>query len=178
MPHHAADEKLIAQAGPAMFRLGRLIPRTVAQVVADRSEEALNLQRILVVDAIDVERCAGGEATVGSVAARLGVDPSTASRLVAEAVRLGSIERVASQQDGRRVHLRLTDRGSELLVSSRRFQQAVFEQLTEQWSRRDKYELARLLIKLAKASQPDQLQALQQFVAAERTERVSGERSP
>jgi DNA-binding MarR family transcriptional regulator len=137
-----------------MFRLGRLIPRTVAQVVAERSNEALNLQRILVVDAIDVERSSGSKATVGSVAARIGVDPSTASRLVAEAVRSGSVERVASQQDGRRVHLRLTDKGSDLLATSHHHQQVVFEQLTREWSTRDKRELARLIIKLAEETTP------------------------
>lgn len=177
MPRRAADKDLIAQAGPAMFRLGRLIPRTVAQVIADGSEEALSLQRILVVDAIDIERSSGGQATVGSVAARLGVDASTASRLVAQAVRLGSVQRVASQQDGRRIHLGLTERGDQLLATSRRFQQAVFEQLTQQWSQHDKHELARLMIKLADATHPGQTEALQQFVTTARAERVSQERS-
>jgi DNA-binding MarR family transcriptional regulator len=160
-----------------MFRLGRLIPRTVAQVVADGSGEALSLQRILVVDAIDVERSQGSDATVGSVAAHLGVDPSTASRLVAEAVRSGSVQRVASQQDGRRVHLRLTDRGEELLAGSRRFQQAVFERLTQQWSERDKHQLARLMIKLLDANGLDQVEALQHSVLEARAEGVSGEGS-
>lgn len=137
-----------------MFRLGRLIPRTVAQVADQRSDEALNIQRILVVDAIDTERSSGTDATVGSVAAHIGVDPSTASRLVGEAVRSGNVERVASQQDGRRIHLRLTDQGRDLLATSRRFQQDIFEELTREWSDRDKHELARLMIKLAEDTGP------------------------
>jgi DNA-binding MarR family transcriptional regulator len=144
-----AQEAPASQAGPAMFRLGRLIPRTVAQVVNERTDQALTIQHILVVDAIDAQLGAGGVATVGSVAARVGVDPSTASRLVAGAVRAGNVERVASQQDGRRVHLRLTEQGGELLAESRRFQQAIFEDLTREWPEHDRRELARLMIKLA-----------------------------
>jgi DNA-binding MarR family transcriptional regulator len=142
-------DRLLAEAGPAMFQLARRIPRTVGDAIAGHGPEALDLQQILVVDAIDTERTAGAQPTVGSIAHRLGVDPSTASRLVAGAVRAGNAHRLASQQDGRRSHLELTPQGRELLASSRRFQQAAYDQLTHGWSARDKRELARLLVKLA-----------------------------
>ncbi len=146
---HDADKELVSRAGPAMFQLGRLIPRTVAQVVSARTDQALAIQHVLVVDAIDAQFAAGDAATVGAVAVRVGVDPSTASRLVAQAVRSGNVERFASQDDGRRVQLRLTGQGRELLRASRRFQQAIYDDLTREWPEHDRQDLARLMIRLA-----------------------------
>jgi DNA-binding MarR family transcriptional regulator len=154
MPDHPSTDEPLARAGPAMFQLARLIPRTVGQTVAEDSDEALNLQQILIVDTIDAEHSAGGQPTVGSIAQRLGVDPSTASRLVANAVRAGNARRIASQHDGRSTNLELTPQGLKLLASSHRFQQAAYDQLTHGWSTRDKYELARLLVKLADQPAP------------------------
>lgn len=54
---------------------------------------------------------ASREVTVGTVAERLGVDPSRASRLVSEVVDKGYIRRVASQKDSRRIVLEATERG-------------------------------------------------------------------
>jgi DNA-binding MarR family transcriptional regulator len=51
------------------------------------------------------------EVTVGTVAARLGIDPSRASRLVSELVDKGYIRRVASQADSRRIVLEATEKG-------------------------------------------------------------------
>jgi DNA-binding MarR family transcriptional regulator len=149
MTDQASTDQLVARAGPAMFQLARLIPRAVGQTISEQSKEALNLQQILIVDAIELEHSAGRQPTVGAIAQRLGVDPSTASRLVANAVRAGNARRIASQQDGRSTNLELTSRGRELLASSHRFQQAAYDQLTGGWSAQDKRELARLLVKLA-----------------------------
>ncbi|WP_408907435.1 MarR family transcriptional regulator [Streptomyces albidoflavus] len=49
--------------------------------------------------------------TVGFFADRLAVDPSRASRIVAEAVKSGFVRRVASQEDGRRSCLDEAERG-------------------------------------------------------------------
>jgi DNA-binding MarR family transcriptional regulator len=53
----------------------------------------------------------GREVTVGAVAERVGIDPSRASRLVAELVDKGYIRRVASQTDSRRIVLEATEKG-------------------------------------------------------------------
>jgi DNA-binding MarR family transcriptional regulator len=53
----------------------------------------------------------GAEVTVGMVAERMKIDPSRASRLVAETVNMGYVRRVASQADSRRICLELTDTG-------------------------------------------------------------------
>ena len=53
----------------------------------------------------------GEEVTVGLIAERLGIDPSRASRVVAEVVDRGYARRVASQSDARRICLELTPQG-------------------------------------------------------------------
>lgn len=53
------------------------------------------------------------EVTVGMIAERLAIDPSRASRLVAEVVEAGLARRVASQADARRICLELTDAGRD-----------------------------------------------------------------
>ncbi len=139
------------EPGSALFWVSRSIPRSIEQVSREASTTARALQQILVVDAVDLDLRSGSSPIVGSVAARLRIDPSTASRLVSEAVDSGHVRRVASQTDGRRVGLTLTRKGRELLTASRRHQQEVFEQLTAEWSMRDRKELGRLLIKLLRS---------------------------
>ena len=53
--------------------------------------------------------------TIGDVAAALLVKHHTASELISRAQDLGLVERVRDGQDSRRVHLRLTDRGGDVL---------------------------------------------------------------
>lgn len=142
------EVKASYEPGSALFWLSRSIPRSIEQVTHDDGTTARELQRILVVDALDLDLRSGPTPIVGSVAARLRIDPSTASRLVSDAVESGHVRRVASQTDGRRVGLTLTRKGRDLLAASRRHQQQVFEQLTADWSLRERNELGRLLIKL------------------------------
>src|SRR5690606_30105623 len=55
---------------------------------------------------------AAGETTVGTVAERLSIDPSRASRIVAEMVERGYARRGVSQADARRAVVTLTERGA------------------------------------------------------------------
>jgi DNA-binding MarR family transcriptional regulator len=144
----AVGTQELYEPGSALFWLSRSIPRSVGQVTRDASATSKALQQILVVDAIDLDQRSGSTPIVGSVAVRLRIDPSTASRLVGDAVRSGHVLRVATQSDARRVGLTLTRKGRELLTESRRHQQEVFEQLTAGWPDRDRSELGRLLVKL------------------------------
>jgi DNA-binding MarR family transcriptional regulator len=105
-----------------------------------------------VVDAVDEGPIAEGqEVTVGMVGERLGADPSRASRMVAEAVRAGYVVRVASQADGRRIHLELTEAGRDLIRAVRQVRQAFFERLLKDWPERDHKELTRLLTRFSEA---------------------------
>jgi DNA-binding MarR family transcriptional regulator len=104
---------------------------------------AKDLSRTPVLDLV----ARGGEVTVGSVARQLGIDPSVASRMVADCIAAGYLTRSVSQQDARRAVLLPTQAGAEMLAAFRRQQRAAYEQITADWSDNDRLELARLLIK-------------------------------
>ena len=110
--------------------------------------QRLNLGHIFVADALDEMRENRDEQpSVGKVAERLGIDPSRASRMVAGAIRAGFVKRIASQLDGRRTHLDLTNDGRKALATVRRFRIRFFSKLTANWSDRDCAEFAKLLIR-------------------------------
>jgi len=141
------DVSPLDEAGPALFQLGRIFARqpTGRMLVGD-SARTVNVSRILVAQAVAAgPEEPGGNVTVGLVADRLGIDPSTASRLTAEALQAGYLSRVASQVDGRRVQLALTEAGRALLADAYRYQRAVFARVTRDWPDGDRYEFARLL---------------------------------
>lgn len=85
-----------------------------------------------------------GEATVGFVAERLGVDPSRASRIVADAVDKGIVRRAASQSDSRRIVLELTEAGRAHAQAIRRYKWKIFADALGQWSDEDLVTFARL----------------------------------
>ena len=90
-----------------------------------------------------------GATTVGGVALQLGIDASAASRLVADLIAHGSLERTASQQDGRRTVLRLTRDGLALRDRFRSQHRQAFEHITRDWPDAERLEFARLLVKYA-----------------------------
>lgn len=87
----------------------------------------------------------GQELTVGLVANRLGIDPSRTSRLVAVGIKAGYLRRVASQADGRRIHLELTATAEELAAAAHEARQGLYEQLMRGWSEPDRTSFAELL---------------------------------
>ena len=66
-----------------------------------------------------IGRDSAKQATVGLLAEELNVDPSRASRIVADLVERGYLERAASQQDGRRSILTLTQTAIKLFEAFR-----------------------------------------------------------
>lgn len=138
-------------AGRALFRLGRMFDRQrVRRVLAGSTGRSVELSRILAVQSVEASlEEPDSEVTLGEVARRLEIDQSTASRLVAETIRDGYLSRTASEADGRRIRLELTEAGRELAEDARRYQRSVFEDLTLHWSNQDREEFARLLAKFA-----------------------------
>lgn len=57
-----------------------------------------------------------GELTIGGIAARLGLDPSTVTPLVKRMEGTGLLERIRGTADERQVHARLTPAGHEVLA--------------------------------------------------------------
>nr|WP_245223973.1 MarR family transcriptional regulator [Rhizobium halophytocola] len=78
-----------------------------------------------------------GEATVGAVAQRLGLDPSRASRMVAQLVEAGLLRRDVSQADGRRAVVRLTDHSLDLVKQIRIAKRTLIRDAVSDWSETD-----------------------------------------
>lgn len=87
---------------------------------------------------------------VGDVADALGVDGSTASRLVDKAVAAGYLQRGASEQDRRRSVLSLTAAGNDLQRRSLQVRQELLAELTTDLSDPDIDLLADLLERLGR----------------------------
>ncbi|WP_052731947.1 MarR family winged helix-turn-helix transcriptional regulator [Devosia geojensis] len=98
-----------------------------------------------------VESCAGSdrEVTVGTVAERLNVDPSRASRIVSDAVEAGVVKRVASQADARRICLELTDAGRRHALAVRKYKWQRFADALGDWPEEEVVEFARLFTKFS-----------------------------
>ncbi|WP_369032431.1 MarR family winged helix-turn-helix transcriptional regulator [Streptomyces adonidis] len=129
--------------GPAFSRLRRASALNVESPVARK-----DMTRTLVLNIVEEgSEYDGQEITVGVVAERLVVDPSVASRMVTDCISAGYLIRAASQQDGRRTILQMTDEGLTMLAAFRRHQRAAFEFITQSWPDDERLQFARLLIK-------------------------------
>jgi DNA-binding MarR family transcriptional regulator len=145
--------------GPALFRLVRFWARRWAGRAAEElSGEQRHTQHIMVVEAVVTNAHPAGAApvagapevvTVSTVAHRLGLDHSGASRMVRDAVEAGYVARATSEHDRRRASLRLTESGRELLEGARQWQRQAFEELTASWAEQDRRQFASYLQRLA-----------------------------
>jgi DNA-binding MarR family transcriptional regulator len=77
---------------------------------------------------------ASGETTVGAVAERLSIDPSRASRIVADMVERGYARRGVSQADARRAVVTLTERGSATVEAVKEFKALLMGDFLSEWS--------------------------------------------
>jgi DNA-binding MarR family transcriptional regulator len=167
-PH---DERLadpvLADIGTALFHLRRawansdLMKRIRAQTSGGAGERPLQISNLMVVNAVAALTAAaesgGGhgprsEITVGAVAERLEIDPSTASRLVGHAIDAGLVSRRCSPVDARRANLALTDAGRRVKQVADRFRRAYLDALMTGWSADERTEFARLLTRFADAA--------------------------
>jgi DNA-binding MarR family transcriptional regulator len=151
--HDNLDEIILDGAGQALFRLGRVFSRyPIHQLLEEETGRAVQISHILVTQVVaEVQTEAGREATIGTIAEKLVIDPSTASRLVAETIQAGYLTRSPSAADGRRIQLNLSEAGRELIGHALRYQRAVFEQVTHDWPEQDRLLFARLFIQFAQA---------------------------
>lgn len=125
------------------------MPRSAADV-ADiaKVEEAAKVKDVA--GAVEVDDVA--DVTVGAVAERLGIDPSTASRLVGHAIDAGFVARRPSPRDARRANLQLTDAGRRLKTVADRFRRAYLAELLADWTDAERAEFARLLTRFTDAA--------------------------
>jgi len=119
------------QIGPALSRLRRRAPAS-----------SKDLSRNLVLNVI---ADAPGETTVGGLAAEMGVAQPVASRTVAACIDDGLLRRAASQSDGRRTVLELTEHGEAERNRFATEQRKAFQEITAAWSPEEQIQFARLL---------------------------------
>jgi len=143
----------LAEVERALVRIRRSMgKRTLGRLMARDLGAPVDLALLGVLDAVDEgPQTPGEEVTVGVVAERLAIDPSRASRVVAQAIQAGYLTRVASQADGRRIRLELTAAGAEAVRAVRDARQAFFARLMRGWPERDREEFARLLTAFTEA---------------------------
>ncbi|HEY8598378.1 MAG TPA: MarR family winged helix-turn-helix transcriptional regulator [Thermomicrobiales bacterium] len=152
--HTDDDATLFDEAGRALFHLGRVLGRpTEGRGPTDEAGRAVELSRIMVVQAVEATREAAPDAEigVGAVAAHLAIDPSTASRLVAETLADGYLTGSPSPTDARRRRLDLTPAGRELAAAARRYQHATFAHALRDWPAAEQQLFARRFIAFAAA---------------------------
>lgn len=144
-----ARAEVLTAVERALIRIRRRQSRrTLARPVVQGMSEPVDLSTLAVVDAVDEGNGEGNkDVTVGFVADRLAIDPSRASRIVADAVRTGYVRRVASQEDGRRSCLELTPVGREAVDAAHRTRQGFYATVLENWDPAEQEEFARLLTK-------------------------------
>jgi len=151
--HHIVDDPdgAVAQIERALVAIRRSQRRRAVggPALAGIDEalgQPLSLGVLGVVDAVqDVPDEGEGEVTIGLVAERLGLDPSRASRLVAEAADQRLLLRRPSTLDGRRTRLELTERGQEVFAQVQAVRRSWVSERMAEWSPHERRTFATLL---------------------------------
>src|SRR5690606_25507263 len=111
----------------------------------------LNLAQLDVLVAIEAPlnefgaTAASEETMVGTVAERLNIDPSRASRIVGGMVDAGNVVRAVSQADARRAVIRLTEKGETVVAAVRTHKFLLLGDFLDSWSAEDLERFANLL---------------------------------
>lgn len=95
-------------------------------------------------DVLDVVHRTEGDATVGSIAEGMRLDPSRGSRLVSDMVGKGLLRRDASQDDGRRSVIAVTPLGHNIIDEMRSAKIAIIRDVVSDWPQEDIATFARL----------------------------------
>ncbi|MQY04320.1 MarR family winged helix-turn-helix transcriptional regulator [Actinomadura macrotermitis] len=157
-------DQVLADISLALFHLRRvwikpdLVKRIRAQTSGGPGGRPLQLSNLMVVHVVAAlsSECGmqepAGEVTVGAVADRLEIDPSTASRLVGHAIDTGLLSRRPSPHDARRANLGLTEAGLRVKQVADRFRRAYLDELMAEWTPGERAMFADLLTRFAQAA--------------------------
>lgn len=104
-----------------------------------------------VLRAVDDIRRHGGVASVSAVADRLVIEHSSASRAVDQVVAAGLAAKRPAADDARRVEIKLTRDGQQVIRALDRRRDDVYARLIDGWDPVDVHQLAELLDRLRKA---------------------------
>ncbi|MFN7102839.1 MAG: MarR family winged helix-turn-helix transcriptional regulator [Pseudorhizobium sp.] len=108
--------------------------RTIGRMAIAKVTPGLDVSHLDVLEAMRILGEEGGEITVGAIAETMRTDPSRGSRMVAELVSRGILERGVSQSDARRSILKRTPLGDELLREVRAVKQALVAEVLSGWT--------------------------------------------
>lgn len=123
-----------------MFRMMRSMVKgeLPAQLMAELGSglELAQFQALTAITRIQggIGRSEQQEATIGLVAEEMNVDPSRASRIVADLIAAGHVRRDVSQSDGRKAVLTLTETATAMFAAFRDLKWAKFMQVFADWS--------------------------------------------
>ncbi|RJL22747.1 MarR family winged helix-turn-helix transcriptional regulator [Bailinhaonella thermotolerans] len=146
------ENRIAAQIDAALFRLRRMWAKPTRARAGD-AQRPVHLSHITVTYAVRaLAETSPEEITVGAVAERLDVDPSTASRLVHEAIAAGFVEREPSRVDARRVRLVETELGAKVIERLVKLRREHLQRLMADWDEGERAEFARLFARFADAS--------------------------
>lgn len=142
-----ADESLAVQddvlaISHTMTRMRIMIGRRViGRTAIAKLAPGLDLSHL---DVLDVVHRTQGDATVGSIAEGMRLDPSRGSRLVADMVGRGLLQRDVSQEDGRRSVIAVTALGRSILEDMRDAKIAIIRDVVSDWPKEDVAVFAKL----------------------------------
>lgn len=131
----------------------RMQKRELGQMALTELELPLDLPKLDVMVAIWAPSNEFGstgkeETMVATIAARLGIDPSRASRLVTELIGEGYAARAVSQQDARRTIVTLTEKGNAVVDAARTLKYLVLGSFLSDWTEEEMSTLTPLLSRL------------------------------
>lgn len=137
-------DDMLDRIGQTMARLRIMIGRRV--VVRKALANVAPQIELSAIDVIDVIRRMdpGQEATIGAISEALRIDPSRGSRIVADMVAQGVVQRQASQEDGRRSIVVMTAFGQRIIEEIHTVKQQTIAEITSDWSEEDVANFARL----------------------------------
>jgi DNA-binding MarR family transcriptional regulator len=133
-PEPEATIEDIVHIGQSMTRM-RMITgrRLIARLAIAKVAPELELSHLDVLDAV-MRSAEQGEVTVGTIAEAMRIDPSRASRIVADMVSRNVLERAASQQDARRILVVVTPFGQSLLEELKAQKLSIVADVVSDWS--------------------------------------------
>jgi DNA-binding MarR family transcriptional regulator len=127
----------IVHIGQVMTRMRLLVGRRlIGRLAVQNVAPGLELSHLDVLDAVRRAETAG-EVTVGVIAEILRIDPSRASRIVAEMVTRGVLRRKASQADARRIVVVITALGRKLVAEIKAQKLAIVQRVVQDWPAAD-----------------------------------------
>ncbi|CAN7309604.1 MarR family winged helix-turn-helix transcriptional regulator [Pararhizobium sp. LjRoot238] len=126
-------QEIRASIGRTMGRWRLLVGRRVlARLAIDKVAPGFEISHLDVLDAVRRAE-PDDEVTVGTIAELMRIDPSRASRIVADMVARGVLRREASQADARRIIVVMTDLGKKLMLEVQAVKRAVIETILADW---------------------------------------------